>query len=66
MATATAAATCRLCPADGGTVVARYPGDGPAHRAADRSRSEQQATGTEHHDHYDPEQDAFIVVRHGS
>ncbi|WP_042411392.1 hypothetical protein [Streptacidiphilus carbonis] len=59
-----ATATCHLCPPGGGTVVATYSGDGPASRAGDRARSEAWQTGVQHHDHYDPALDAFVVVRH--
>lgn len=62
--TALATATCHLCPPGGGSVVATYSGDGPAHRAGDRARSETWTTGVQHHDHYDPTLDAFVVVRH--
>ena len=62
--TALATATCHLCPPGGGSVVATYSGDGPARRAGDRARSETWATGVQHHDHYDPTLDAFVVVRH--
>ena len=62
--TALATATCHLCPPGGGTVVASYSGDGPARRAGDRAWSETRATGVQHHDHYDPALDAFVVVRH--
>ena len=57
-------AACRICPPRGGTVVATYPGDGPAHRAGHRAWEESRATGVAHHDHYDPDLDAFVVVRH--
>lgn len=60
----TALATCRLCPPDGGEVVATYSGDGPARLAGDRARAEARDSGVTHHDHYDPELDAFVVVRH--
>jgi hypothetical protein len=56
--------TCRLCPPDGGTVIARFPGEGPAWRAAQRAAEETDRTGAPHHDHYDPELDAFLVIRH--
>ena len=59
-----AAATCRLCPPDGGAVVASYSGDGPARLAGDRAWAETRATGVTHHDHYDPVLDAFMVIRH--
>jgi hypothetical protein len=59
-----ATATCHLCPPGGGTVVATYPGDGPAHRAGRRAWEEARSTGIPHHDHYDPLLDAFVVVRH--
>jgi hypothetical protein len=64
LAGAVATATCRLCPPQGGVVVAMYPGDGPAHRAAHRAWEESATTGLPHHDHYDPLLDAFVVVRH--
>lgn len=57
-------ATCRLCPPDGGTVVARFSGDGPARRAGERASAEARATGIAHHDHYDPALDAFVVICH--
>ncbi|MEZ0091415.1 hypothetical protein [Streptacidiphilus sp. EB129] len=57
-------ATCRLCPPQGGVVVATYSGDGPASRALHRAWQEANATGVPHHDHYDPSLDAFVVVRH--
>jgi hypothetical protein len=41
-----------------------YSGDGPARRAGDRAGEEARITGVVHHDHYDPELDAFVVVRH--
>ena len=59
-----AAATCHLCPPGGGLVVATYSGDGPARRAGDRAVQEAKDTGVQHHDHYDPELDAFVVIRH--
>jgi hypothetical protein len=58
------AAACRLCPPDGGTVVASFSGDGPSRRAGDRAWAETRATGITHHDHYDPVLDAFMVIRH--
>jgi hypothetical protein len=64
MSAVTDTSTCRLCPPCGGTVVARYPGDAPAAKAAARAYEETQATGLPHHDHYDPALDAFVVVRH--
>ena len=57
-------ATCRLCPSEGGVVVAMYSGDGPSRRAGHRAWEETRATGVPHHDHYDPALDAFVVVRH--
>ncbi|WP_152617674.1 hypothetical protein [Phaeacidiphilus oryzae] len=63
-ATGTAATTCHRCPPGGGTVVASYPGEGPAWRSGDRAAHEAERTGVEHHDHYDPGVDAFLVVRH--
>lgn len=57
-------ATCHLCPPEGGLVVATYSGDGPARMAGDRAFREARATGVPHHDHYDPELDAFVVIRH--
>ena len=62
----TMTATCRLCPPQGGVVVATYSGDGPASRAGHRAWEEALATGVAHHDHYDPALDAFVVVRHHS
>ncbi|MFC1410685.1 hypothetical protein ACEZCY_16825 [Streptacidiphilus sp. N1-12] len=59
----TSLATCRLCPPDGGTVVATYSGDGPSRRAGDRAWEETRTTGVTHHDHYDPDLDAFVVIR---
>lgn len=59
-----ALATCHLCPPGGGAVVATYSGDGPARRAGDRAREETCLSGVPHHDHYDPELDAFVVIRH--
>jgi hypothetical protein len=56
--------TCRLCPPDGGTVVARFPGEAPAWRAGRRAAEETERTGLPHHDHYDPQLDAFLVIRH--
>ncbi|MHA6762236.1 hypothetical protein [Streptacidiphilus sp. PAMC 29251] len=59
----TSLATCRLCPPGGGAVVAMYSGDGPARRAESRAWEETCASGITHHDHYDPELDAFVVIR---
>ncbi len=55
---------CRQCPPGGGTVVATIPGQSPAWKAGHRAHHEQQATGLPHHDHYDPDLDAFVVIRH--
>ncbi|MFC5908622.1 hypothetical protein [Streptacidiphilus monticola] len=62
---AVATSLCHRCPPQGGEVVAVFSGDGPAHRAGHRAWEETLATGLEHHDHYDPDLDAFVVVRHG-
>jgi hypothetical protein len=59
----TLARRCRDCPPTGGTVVAAIPGQAPAHRAGHRAHQLTQQTGTRHHDHYDPQLDAFLVVQ---
>jgi len=59
-----ARSTCHRCPPGGGTVVARFPGQGPSRRSRERADEEALRTGSSHHDHYDPELDAFLVIRH--
>lgn len=53
---------CPLCPPAGGQVVASIPGQSPGHRAGHRAWELTQATGRRHHDHYDPDTDAFLVI----
>lgn len=56
-------ARCRQCPAAGGQVVASIPGQDPGHRAQHRARELAEQTGRRHHDHYDPNLDAFLVIQ---
>lgn len=55
---------CRRCPEQGAVVVAVFPGDAPGWKPVQRARQEADATGDRHHDHYDPDADQFVVVRH--
>jgi hypothetical protein len=54
---------CPRCPKTGGQVIASVPGQAPAYRAGHRAWELTQSTGDRHHDHYDPDLDAFVVVR---
>jgi len=42
--------------------VASIPGQDPGHRAGHRAWELTQQTGQRHHDHYDPQHDAFLVI----
>jgi hypothetical protein len=57
----TLATRCRQCPSSGGTVVAYLPGQ-EGHRSGHRAWELTQRTGHRHHDHYDPDLDAFLVI----
>jgi hypothetical protein len=54
---------CHQCPSTGGEIAARFPGQAPAWKAGRRAWELTATTGTRHHDHYDPDADAFLVVR---
>jgi hypothetical protein len=54
---------CPNCPPAGGEVVASIPGQAAARRAGDQAWELTQSTGRRHHDHYDPQLDAFLVVQ---
>lgn len=53
---------CPRCPATGGRVVEAIPGTRPGWISAEHAREASRRTGLRHHDHYDPELDAFLVV----
>lgn len=66
MTTAATAVTlrCRSCPESGGTVRATVPGSAPVWRVDALTEKLIRESGAHHHNHYDPELDAFVVVRH--
>jgi hypothetical protein len=55
---------CRSCPTSGGSVQATVPGSAPVWRADALTERLSRESGVAHHNHYDPELDAFVVVRH--